>query len=155
MYWLPKLRRLEWVWLAISAVAWIFVFAGLRMLWPATKHMLDVYRYVSSTLRLSRGSLDLLIIISPVLLVLFNIRQIPAPYLRLALCSVPWLLLHFFTSQWHEIRYYMPLLIWLLPSLAVVFSGRDYDRNPEMIVAQRPPALREQPRVSRTSVRGG
>jgi hypothetical protein len=123
LYWLPKLQRKEWVWLCVCAMAWILVFAGLRVLWPATRNLTDISRSLSKNLSLSRGNLDLMMILAPSVLLLFRARQLPAPYLRLALCSFPWLLLHFFTATWFEIRYYMPALIWLLPGLVCVLSG--------------------------------
>jgi len=89
LYWLPKLRRMEWVWLIMSAIAWISVFGGLRMLWPATGNLLDVSKAISTNLTLSRGSLDVLVILSPLILIVFKARRIPQPYLRVALCSVP------------------------------------------------------------------
>lgn len=123
LYWLPNLRQKDWVWLGVSAVAWILVFASLRVLWPATHSLLNVSRNLASNLSLSRANLDLLVILAPSILLLFRARQLPAPYSRLALCSFPWLLLHFFTSTWSEIRYHMPVLIWLLPGLVFVFAG--------------------------------
>jgi len=122
LYWLPKLRRKEWVWLGVSAMAWIVVFVGLRVLWPADSSLTSISKSLSKNLTLSRGNLDLIIILAPAILVLFRAKQLPAPYLRLALCSFPWLLLHFFTATWYEIRYYMPVLIWLLPGLVFIFS---------------------------------
>jgi hypothetical protein len=122
LYWLPTLRRKDWVWLGVSAMAWILVFAGLRVLWPATGSLTNITRSLSKNLTLSRGNLDLITILAPSILLLFRARQLPAPYLRLALCSFPWLLLHFFTATWYEIRYYMPAVIWLLPGLVFVFS---------------------------------
>lgn len=122
LYWLPKLRQKEWVWLGVSAMAWILVFAGLRVLWPADSNLTSISKSLSKNLTLSRGNLDLITILAPSILVLFRARQLPAPYLRLALCSFPWLVLHFFAATWYEIRYYMPVLIWLLPGLVFVFS---------------------------------
>jgi hypothetical protein len=138
LYWLPKLRQTDWFWLGTSAMAWLLVFAGLRMLWPATHNLLNISRNLSSNLRLSRGNLDLLVILAPSILLLFRVRQLPAPYLRLALCSLPWLLLHFFTSNWYEIRYYMPVLIWLLPGLVFVFSGAGTLRGNDETVSEQP-----------------
>jgi hypothetical protein len=122
LYWLPKLRQKEWVWLGVSVLAWILVFAGLRVLWPAATSLTNISSSLSKNLTLSRGNLDLIVILAPSILLLFRGRQLPAPYLRLALCSFPWLFLHFFTANWYEIRYYMPVLIWLLPGLVFVFS---------------------------------
>jgi hypothetical protein len=121
LYWLPKLRRTEWIWLVISVFTWILFFCGLRILWPVTHNLLDISKSVSLNLELSRKNLDLLVMLSPLTIILLSVRQIPSPYLRLALCSVPWIVLHFFTSLWYEIRYFMPMLIWLLPSLVFIF----------------------------------
>jgi hypothetical protein len=122
LYWLPKLWQKEWVWLVVSALAWIVIFVGLRVLWPAHSNLTSVSKSLSKNLTLSRGYLDLITILAPSILVFLRARQLPAPYLRLALCSFPWLLLHFFTATWYEIRYFMPVLIWLLPSLVFVYS---------------------------------
>ncbi|NCB75080.1 MAG: hypothetical protein EOM51_10115 [Clostridia bacterium] len=136
VFWLPKLRVKEWVWLVVSAVAWVLVFWGLRMLWPATKSLLDISHYISSNLRLTRGSLDVLVILSPAIIIVFNAKKIPAQYLRLALCSVPWVVLHFCTALWYEIRYYMPVLIWFLPGILVAFSEKYNDRDGEIFAKQ-------------------
>ena len=137
LYWRPKLRRTDWLWLGASAAAWIVIFVGPRLLWPATHNLTNISRSLSSNLQFSRQNLDLLVILAPSILLLFRVRQLPAPYLRLAFCSLPWLLLHFFTSNWYEIRYYMPVLIWLLPSLVFIFSGESRTReNGETVVEQ-------------------
>lgn len=129
LYWLPKLKGTEWVWLVVSALVWILMFCGLRMLWPATHDLLNIQHYIARNLTLSRGNIDLLVMISPLIIVLFGARQIPTPYLRLALCSVPWLIIHFLTSIWYEIRYYLPMLIWLLPALVFIFSAESATRE--------------------------
>jgi hypothetical protein len=129
LYWWPKLTRHEWGWLAVSALAWASAFVGLRMVWPATADLLDVSRYISRNLQLSRGSFDILVMFSPVILVLLNWKRIPPRYLRLASCCAPWLVLHFTSSRWHEIRYYMPVLIWILPALTIAFAEEPGDRH--------------------------
>jgi hypothetical protein len=138
LYWLPKLRRKEWVWLGVSVMAWLVVFAGLRLLWPADTNLTSISKSLSKNLTLSRGNLDLITILAPLILVLFRARQLPAPYLRLALCSLPWLLLHFFTATWYEIRYYMPVLIWLLPGLVFVFSQEATETENTKSVGEQP-----------------
>ena len=117
MYWLPNLKRMEYVWLGVTSITFILIFMGLRIVWPAAGSLLDIFHYVSVNLTSSRDNLDLLLILSPLFILFFNVKQMSASSLRLALCSFPWLILHFFTSQWYEIRYYMPMLIWLLPGL--------------------------------------
>tara|TARA_B100000809_G_scaffold258171_1_gene300949 strand:+ start:1353 stop:2360 length:1008 start_codon:yes stop_codon:yes gene_type:complete len=125
LYWLPQIRRSECTWLLLSAAAWVLVFLGLRLIWPTTENLLDILKYLSRNLSVSVGNMDLLLMLSPAFLLLLGARRIPAPYWRLASCCVPWLLLHFFTSMWHEIRYYMPALIWLMPGLVLVISSED------------------------------
>jgi len=129
LFWLPELRRREWAWLAAAALAWLAVFAGLRLLWPVDAELLDIGRYVRQNLTWSRGTLDLAVILSPLLLVAFRMRRIPEPFLRLVLISLPWLLLHFLGSEWREIRYYLPLLIWLLPALLAALAGGEEDET--------------------------
>jgi hypothetical protein len=136
LYWLPKLRKKDWLWLVIAAATWLLVFAGLRIVWPATHNLLNISKSVSSNLRFFRGNLDLLVILAPSILLLFRARELPPPYWRIALCSVPWLILHFFTSNWYEIRYYMPVLIWLLPGLVFVFSGEGTARKSDETVSE-------------------
>ena len=58
-----------------------------------------------------------MLMLSPVILFLLGARRMPAANWRLALCSLPWLGLHLFASIWYEVRYYMPVLIWLMPGL--------------------------------------
>ncbi len=129
MYWLPDLKREEYKWLGASAFIYVLIMGGLRVLWPASKSLLDVPYYVSENLTLSRGNLDLLVLLSPFIVLLFRVKRMPASFWRLAVCSIPWLVLHFLTSQWYEIRYYMPMFVWLLPCLAYVLVPEDMLRE--------------------------
>jgi hypothetical protein len=127
LYWLPDLTRREWSWLICSWVAWGLIFVGLRMLWPTTVDFLSVAWCISVNMPMSMKSLGgdiyLAVMLSPYLFFLIWRRQASARYRRLALCSVPWLALHFLASRWWEIRFYMPMLIWLLPGLMSILSS--------------------------------
>jgi len=109
------------------------IFGGVRLLRPASSNLFDLHKYLAANLSPSRENLDLLVMLSSAVLLLIGRRRVPAPEARLALCAIPWLLLHFFSSRWYEIRYYMPVLIWLLPGVLCVLSGVRADRGTRSI----------------------
>lgn len=116
LYWLPNLQKSEWFSLFFSGGAWAAVFLGLRFLWPASVDLLDISYYIQQNITQVKGNIDVIVILSPLILLLFH-RSSNSGLIRLYLCIFTWIILHFFVSQWWEIRYYVPVIIWAMPSI--------------------------------------
>jgi len=122
LYWMPDLKRIEWAHMGAAVLCWAAVFFGLRLLWPASAGLLDIRQYVLANTQVMRQQIDVALIFAPFLAVFLG-KALPTRFFRLALFFLPWTALHFFTSQWWEVRYYLPALVCALPALACRFEN--------------------------------
>jgi hypothetical protein len=125
----PSLTKSDYAKLLPLFVVWAVIFVGLRLLIPATSSLLDIRQYVWLNLTSLYEDLDIVPFLAICLVPLIRLRGMPGEYKRLMLFNAVWFPMHFFLSQWWEVRYYVPCVMMALPALLWTFTAEHGEGN--------------------------